>query len=57
MLEEQLDILKIYMKENGLLRSECLQHPLFTNCWGEKLTRAGLQIYIYSVSYNDSFKD
>ena len=42
MLEEQLDILKIYMKENGLLRSECLQHPLFTNCWGEKLTRAGV---------------
>ena len=35
-------IIKIYMKENGLLRSECLQHPLFTNCWGEKLTRAGV---------------
>lgn len=50
MLEEQLDILKIYMKENGLLRSECLQHPLFTNCWGEKLTRAGVANILIDTS-------
>jgi site-specific recombinase XerD len=41
-LEEQLEILRAYMTENGLLRPENMQHPLFSNCWGEKLTRAGI---------------
>jgi site-specific recombinase XerD len=41
-LEEQLTILRTYMTENLLLQSENIQHPLFTNCWGEKLTRAGV---------------
>ena len=41
-LEEQLNILKAYMRENGLLMPENLQHPLFANCWGERLTRAGI---------------
>lgn len=41
-LEEQLTILKTYMTENGLLLPENMQHPLFTNCWGQKLTRAGI---------------
>ncbi len=41
-LEEQLTILRTYMSENGLLLPENRQHPLFSNCWGEKLTRAGI---------------
>lgn len=41
-LEGQLNILKTHMQENGLLKPENLQHPLFSNCWGEKLTRAGI---------------
>ncbi|HVU96788.1 MAG TPA: tyrosine-type recombinase/integrase [Puia sp.] len=41
-LEEQLTILRTYMTENGLLLPENMQHPLFSNCWGEKLTRAGI---------------
>lgn len=41
-LEEQLSILRTFMTENGLLLPENRQHPLFTNCWGEKLTRAGI---------------
>lgn len=41
-LEGQLNVLKSYMVESGLLKPENLQHPLFANCWGEKLTRAGV---------------
>ncbi|MGV8091480.1 MAG: tyrosine-type recombinase/integrase [Mangrovibacterium sp.] len=41
-MEEQLMILKTYMTESNLLLPENLQHPLFANCWGEKLTRAGV---------------
>jgi integrase/recombinase XerD len=42
LLEEQLNILRTYMTENSLLLPENIQHPLFANCWGEKLTRAGI---------------
>jgi integrase/recombinase XerD len=42
LIEEQLTILKTYMAENRLLSPENMQHPLFSNCWGEKLTRAGI---------------
>ena len=30
------------MTENWLLLPENMQHPLFSNCWGERLTRAGI---------------
>ena len=36
MLEEQLDILKIYMKENGLLRSECSTTSAIYKLFGAK---------------------
>lgn len=42
LLEEQLNILKLYMERNNLTQNENMQHPLFANCWGEKLTRAGV---------------
>ncbi len=42
LMEEQLLILRAYMGECGLLLPENAQHHLFTNCWGEKLTRAGI---------------
>ncbi|MDO3627164.1 tyrosine-type recombinase/integrase [Mucilaginibacter sp. BT774] len=42
LLEEQAAILKNYMNECSLLLPENMQHPLFANYWGEKLTRAGV---------------
>jgi site-specific recombinase XerD len=42
LLEDQLAILSAYMNEYGLLSPENMQHPLFSNYWGEKLTRAGV---------------
>ncbi len=42
LLKEQVESLRIYMKENLLFSPEKLQHPLFYNCRHEKLTRAGI---------------
>ena len=42
LLEEQMKILLFYMEENGLSKSECRPHPLFTNNKKEKLTRGGI---------------
>ncbi len=42
LLKEQVESLRIYMKENFLFSPEKLQHPLFYNCRHEKLTRAGV---------------
>ncbi len=42
MMDAQVSLLKRYMKEQNLLCSEALPHPLFRNKRGEKLTRAGV---------------
>ena len=42
MMEVQVSLLKRYMTEQNLLRSEEQPHPLFRNKCGEKLTRAGI---------------
>lgn len=42
MMDAQVSLLKGYMKEQNLLCSEALPHPLFRNKRGEKLTRAGV---------------
>ena len=39
---EQVDLLKAYMRENKLLEPHYNQHSLFFNCWGKKLTRSGV---------------
>jgi len=39
---EQVVLLNAYMQENKLLEPHYNQHPLFFNCWGEKLTRPGV---------------
>ena len=42
LLDEQVCILRRYMKENNLLENNRLKHSLFFNVRGEKLTRAGV---------------
>ena len=42
MMEAQVSLLKRYMTEQNLLRSEEQPHPLFRNKCGVKLTRAGI---------------
>ena len=42
MMEAQVSLLKQYMLEQNLLKSEEQPHPLFRNKCGEKLTRAGI---------------
>jgi site-specific recombinase XerD len=42
LMQEQVDILRSYMKENRLLESNRNKHPLFYNGRGEKLTRSGV---------------
>ena len=42
MMEAQVSLLKQYMLEQNLLKSEEQPHPLFRNKRGEKLTRAGI---------------
>ena len=42
MMEAQVSLLKQYMLEQNLLKSEEQPHPLFRNRRGEKLTRAGI---------------
>lgn len=40
--DEQVALLKTYMQENKMLEPHYNQHPLFFNCWGNKLTRSGV---------------
>jgi len=40
--DKQMDLLKEYMEENGLLKPSFNQRPLFTNNRGGKLTNAGI---------------
>jgi len=51
LLDEQVCILRRYMKENNLLENNRLKHSLFFNVRGEKLTRAGatyiLKTYVH----------
>ncbi|GHT07990.1 putative integrase/recombinase y4rC [Bacteroidia bacterium] len=58
LMEEQMKILLCYMKENGLIRSECRPYPLFSNNRKEKLTRGGIthivQKYAQSARKKDS---
>ena len=42
MLDEQLDHLLVYMRNNDLDKNENAMHPLFFNAQGRKLTRAGV---------------
>lgn len=42
LLDIQLNFLKNYMCENGLLKASANQYPLFSNSKKEKLTRAGM---------------
>jgi site-specific recombinase XerD len=42
LLEEQMKILRYYMEENSLMRSECRPYPLFFNNKKERLTRGGI---------------
>lgn len=42
MMDAQVSVLKQYMTEHNLLKSEVLKHPLFQNKFEEKLTRAGI---------------
>ena len=42
MMDTQVSLLKRYMTEHNLLKSEAQPHPLFQNKRGEKLTRAGI---------------
>jgi len=50
MQNEQVDLLKTYMKENKLLEPHHNQHPLFFNCWGNKLTRSGVNYILKSYA-------
>lgn len=47
---EQIDLLKVYMQENKLLEPHYNQHPLFFNCWGNKLTRSGVNYILKSYA-------
>lgn len=47
---EQVDLLRAYMQENKLLEPHYNQHPLFFNCWGNKLTRSGVNYILKSYS-------
>lgn len=47
---EQIDLLKAYMQENKLLEPHYNQHPLFFNCWGNKLTRSGVNYILKSYA-------
>ncbi|UKB78345.1 site-specific integrase [Chryseobacterium sp. MEBOG07] len=42
LMKEQIDLLKLYVKENNLDTSEKYNYPLFTNRFGGKLTPAGI---------------
>ena len=42
LMEEQVELLKQYIEENGLHKDEMLHHPLFFNNRDERLTRAGI---------------
>ena len=42
MMDAQVSLLKQYMTEQNLQRTEAQPHPLFRNRCGEKLTRAGI---------------
>lgn len=47
---EQIDLLKAYMQENKLLEPYHNRHPLFFNCWGNKLTRSGVNYILKSYA-------
>lgn len=47
---EQIDLLKAYMQENKLLEPYYNRHPLFFNCWGNKLTRSGVNYILKSYA-------
>jgi site-specific recombinase XerD len=42
LLEGQMKLLLLYLKENGLMKNECRPYPLFFNNRKEKLTRGGI---------------
>lgn len=42
LMEKQVDILRMYMKEHNLVEPYANQYPLFSNKQGKKLTRAGI---------------
>ncbi|GHT57917.1 putative integrase/recombinase y4rC [Bacteroidia bacterium] len=57
LMEEQMKILLCYMKENGLMRSECRPYPLFFNNRKEKLTRGGITHIIQKYAQSARKKD
>lgn len=48
--EPMTAILKRYMQENGLLRDQATDYPLFSNGRGDKLTRMGITAIIKKYS-------
>lgn len=50
LLEKQVDLLRNYMEEHHLFRTENKEHPLFYNSRREKLTRAGVAFILLTYA-------
>lgn len=53
-MKQTSKLIKAYLSEQKLNTANRLDHPLFFNCWGEKLTRQGITYII--KKYTDSMQ-
>lgn len=53
-MSKTMQLLELYMQEHGLMDKTKIDHPVFYNCHGNKLTRQGITYIIQKYSNNKS---